>query len=672
RSARRLLQRALDGEARLRAMIETAPDGVLVIDSSGTVRSFNRACEQMFGYAADEVVGHSLHMLMPARLHEAHDEGMRRHIETGQGRIVGRRLEVPARHRDGSEFEVGLSVGEVRVGGEVLFIGIIADVSERKAAERALKSSEAQFRAVVETAVDGVILIDDEARILSFNPASSRIFGYGPEEVMGRAASLLVPPEHRAVFHQMFEDYKHNLGAAESGRVRQAKGLRKDGSQFPAELSLGHTYQGERLVVVGVVRDITERIEAEHERTALAERFHRAQKLDAVGRLAGGIAHDFNNILGAIMGYAAMLTEDLPEDAEEHRFAAQILQASRRGADLVRQLLTFSRQSGDSQAAPLDPAALAREVSGLLRAALPAAIRLEVTGETGEHWIRADATQIQQVLMNLCVNARDAIGEGSGHIDVALDVAEPAPPPTGTIRREGDETVLWLDAPARGPQVRITVRDDGGGIPPHVIERMFEPFFTTKPPGHGSGLGLAAVHGIVSDLGGAVEVRSRPGHGTSFAVYLPAVPPVEAEAGESEAGDGGSERVLFVDDEPALTMLAREALGRLGYRVSTFNDGAAALEALRGDRQGFDVVVTDQLMPDGTGMALLQEIRELREDLPVLICTGFSEGLDEAMVTANGGQGLLYKPLTGPELDRALRKVLGPAASQPPQAATAR
>jgi signal transduction histidine kinase/ActR/RegA family two-component response regulator len=373
------------------------------------------------------------------------------------------------------------------------------------------------------------------------------------------------------------------------------------------------------------------------ERVQLQEQFHQAQKLEAVGRMAGGIAHDFNNILAAMMGYASFLAEDLPPGSREQGFAGQVLVAGERAKSLVQQILAFSR-SRDVERRTIDPGRVVAETADLLRATLPKNVALLVEAEEGRRLVDANATQLSQVLMNLCLNAVDAIGPKQGSIRIFLEDAGaagdgalapvPSPDPAdggvlvsgaGRIRMR----VGMADLPASC--VRIAVEDTGSGMGRDVMERMFEPFFTTKGVGKGTGLGLAAVHGIVGAHGGALTVESEPGAGTRFAIYLPqaAERTLSPERGRPAAAPTGKGHILIVDDEEQVRDMLAHALERLGYDVATCTGALEAIEVMDEDPAAFDLVISDHMMPDMTGQQLATRLAVTHPGLGVVLCTGF-------------------------------------------------
>jgi CheY-like chemotaxis protein len=367
--------------------------------------------------------------------------------------------------------------------------------------------------------------------------------------------------------------------------------------------------------------------------------------MEALGTLAGGIAHDFNNMLAAIRGNARLAIEDLPPDSPAIASLREIERSSVRAAELVRQILTFSRQE-PSKRRPIDMRATVSEAVRLLRATLPAMIEINTDLASDLPMVRADPTQIHQVLMNLGVNAAHAIGARTGRIDVRLDLVDAAP-------GEGD--------PAPRPHVRLPMIDTGGGMDEATMERIFDPFFTTKPAGYGVGLGLSVVHGIMEAHEGAVAVESTPGRGATFSLYFPAIEsaPAPEPPPLAEAPAGAGQHILYVDDEDALVSLAERGLSRRGYRVSGYVSPARALEAFRADPQKFDFVVTDLAMPGMSGRDLASELLRIRPDIPIVLTSGRLMPAEVQEMQALGIRNVMPKPSSVDDLARMIAAVLG-------------
>ncbi|MCZ6871583.1 MAG: ATP-binding protein, partial [Gammaproteobacteria bacterium] len=379
------------------------------------------------------------------------------------------------------------------------------------------------------------------------------------------------------------------------------------------------------------------------EERRLQEQLRHSQKLETIGTLAGGIAHDFNNLLTPILGYATMLFESEPEPKRREQLAA-ISNATHRGKELVKQILTFSRQSQEPQSQILDLGPLIEEATHLLRATIPRSVEIEYRTDSLPMRVLADPGQMHQVIVNLGTNAAQAVPEGRGHIQIELQRTQ--------IHQHSP---LDLEP---GEYAEITVSDDGIGMNSYVLDRIFEPFFTTKDVGEGTGLGLAVVHGIVTGHRGHIDADSHVGEGTKFRVLLPlAASTTVAEETDRSEVHGTGERVLLVDDEAPVTHVTSELLRRLGYKVTASTDPKEALEIFRRDPAAFDVVITDSNMPKMTGYELARALRAVREDIPIILSTGM---LDDDPTLDGTISTIVTKPLSGLELSRVIREFIAP------------
>ncbi len=400
--------------------------------------------------------------------------------------------------------------------------------------------------------------------------------------------------------------------------------------------------------MITVLRDMTDRERSETERRALEERLRQAEKIEALGTLAGGVAHDFNNVIAAILGHAETLAGELPAGSAGREDAEQIAVAARRAKGVVQQILAFARRR-PPEAAPVDVARAVGEELPLVRAATPANVEIAVHTDPSAGAVRADPTQLHQVLLNLCSNARDAMAERGGRLEVRVEAAQ--------VPSAGAPPGL-----APGEYVRLVVSDTGHGMDPATRARAFEPYFTTKPVGAGSGLGLSVVQGIVTGLGGAVELQSELGVGTLIEIWLPRLGDAAPSPPRREpARAPDRRRVLLVDDDPPVARALARMLGRLGYEVTVEGTAEAALERVRGDPGGVDVVVTDQTLPRMSGDELTIALLAIRPSLPVLICTGYSARLDEGEARAIGARALLPKPIDLQQLGDAVAAALRPS-----------
>ncbi len=554
--------------------------------------------------------------------------------------------------------------------GRVVWNTVIVDVTDSKRSGDAMRDSEARFRQLLEyvpnVSVQGYGL---DLTTRYWNQASERLYGYTAEEAIGRSLlDLIIPPEMRTGV----------IGAVtemiESGLPIPAADLtlrRKDGTSV--EVYSSHVYlniPGREPEFYCIDFDLTERRESEAIRAQLQSQLRESQKMEALGTLAGGVAHDFNNIVAAIIGNVELALDDVPEGSPARTSLTEIRKASRRARDLVRQILAFSRrQLLERHVIDLEP--VVQESVRLLRATLPAGVELGLHVGDAVPGVLADATQIEQVLLNLCTNAWQAVqGAAQGRVEIRLE-AHRGVPAVWTAQNL-TEPASTGELPA--DWVRLTVRDNGQGMSEDTRERMFEPFFTTKPPGKGTGLGLAVVHGILRDHDAVLEVQSAPGVGSTFSVCFPAVVGATVAQAASPAPHTRDPRpvsprsahILYVDDDEMIAFLMERLLQRQGYRVTVFTHVAQALQAVRDGHEPFDLVITDYNMPGMSGLDFARAVKALRPDSPLAITSGYiSEELRE-QAPAAGVSELIHKPNTVEELfaavDRLARTVLQPVA----------
>ncbi|MEE8398028.1 MAG: ATP-binding protein, partial [Desulfobacterales bacterium] len=403
-----------------------------------------------------------------------------------------------------------------------------------------------------------------------------------------------------------------------------------------------------------MVEDITDRRHAQEEKDKIEAQLQQAQKMEAIGTLSGGIAHDFNNILGVIMGCTELSLMETPKEAPIHEYLSEVIKATDRARDLVKQILAFSRQ-GSEEEAPLAIGIIIKEALKMLRSSLPSTIEIKQNIQKDVGLIMADPTQIHRIIMNLATNASQAMAEEGGEID---------------FRLEGiaidDETAEQNPDLKSGPYVKLTVSDTGHGMAPDIVARIFEPYYTTKSIGEGTGLGLSVIHGIVQSHNGAIAVSSEPGRGTTFELYFPKIEFVgdRSETGETVNIPTGTERILFVDDEPSMARIYESMLQHLGYEASVRTSSREALEAFKAQPDKYDLVITDQTMPHLTGQMLARELVAIRPGIPIILCTGHSDSVNEDKMEAVGIRALVMKPISMAEIANAIRDVLDPASSE--------
>ncbi|MEV0901085.1 PAS domain S-box protein [Actinoplanes sp. NPDC049802] len=526
------------------------------------------------------------------------------------------------------------------------------------------------FEQLLDVAPDAILGADSSGRIVFVNAQAERLFGYDRAELIGRPVETLVPDELVSIHQSVRQRYVDHPVHRAMGAGRPLWARHRDGTVFPVEISLSGMRSPTGLIVCAAVRDISDRLQAEAERTRLREeaqqarlqeQLQRTQRIESLGQLAGGVAHDFNNLLAVIINYAAFISDSAAEQAgagpvpevwnQIHHDSQQILRAARRGGTLTRQLLAFARQEVTRPQA-VDLSTVVHEVEDMLRRSIGEHIRLVIDGDGGCGPVLADPGQLEQVLVNLAVNARDAM-PGGGTLTISTD---------NVIAARGDLTVPG-DHPSlpAGEYARLRVSDTGTGMPPEVIERVFEPFFTTKPVGKGTGLGLAMVYGIVTGAGGTVAIDSEPGRGTHIDVLLPVTSRRPASTGgEPEDADlrGHGETILLVEDEPSLRQICQRMLSADGYRVLDPDGADAALRWVADHPGEVDLLLTDVVMPQMLGTALAEEVTAAGNDIKVLYMSGYSTPLLDTQGAHDGDVALLEKPFTRAELLTAVHQAL--------------
>lgn len=531
-------------------------------------------------------------------------------------------------------FLIGVSVSILYTMGKI-------NITRQVQTEKALRESEARYRRLTENAQDVIWRTDTQGKILFVNAAVENLLGYSPEDVIGfELENYMVQDSIGRVAVEA------NIALAEqqprSHFRLEVDYIAKDGKTMPFEMVVVILFNetGGVSGYEGISRDISEKIRTEKE-------LRQAHKMEAIGTLAGGIAHEFNNILGIVLGNAELALDDTPEWKPTHGFLKEIRVASLRGKDVVKQLLSFSRKA-DQKKQPLKMSSVVKESMGLLRATIPANVVFEQNVAADAHTIMGDQIQIHQVLINLCTNAAHAMEEHGGRLKIIID---------NVVLEEQEPFFDQLLKP--GEYVRLAVCDTGHGIQPDTLERIFDPFYTTKEVGKGSGMGLAVVLGIMKGHDGGIRISSSFGQGTDVECYFPAVEAkLDDETGPQQALPGGSETILFVDDEESLARMGKQGLERLGYRVLTSTDPIEALELFRENPEGFDLVITDMSMPQMAGDRFIQELFTIRPDVKTIICTGFSHKIDGEKALRIGASAFIMKPVERENLARTVRQVL--------------
>jgi PAS domain S-box-containing protein len=513
--------------------------------------------------------------------------------------------------------------------------------------ETALIASEMRYRRLFETAKDGILILDAETGMVEdVNPYLTELLGLTKEQFLRRKIWDLGSFRNLIANQEKFAELKRTKYVRYDNLPLETA----DGRRIDVEFVSNVYLVNDSKVIQCNIRNITERRQAEAALQAsekrLEEHIRQSQKMEAVGTLAGGIAHDFNNILAAITGYTELSVMTLKENPEVREYLGEVLRAAKRATDLVRQILTFSRQQSPERR-PILLQSIVAEGATLLRATIPSIIKFEVSLAADAPMVLADATQIHQILMNLGTNAWQAMKDRPGCLQVKLEKF--------SVEASGVDAQLRLRP---GVYARVSVSDTGCGMDPATLRRMFEPFFTTKAPGGGTGLGLAVVHGIMDSHDGVIMAESKPGEGTVFRLYFPAYAGEAAAAEDGLVPRGHGERILVVDDEESLGQLGRKILATLGYTVEVATQPAAALAMVRADPGRFALVLTDQTMPGMTGLVFASQLRQIRPGLPIILMTGYSLSLTSEQLEAAGICQILLKPTTLYEFGAAMNTAL--------------
>ncbi|MGH7670840.1 MAG: PAS domain S-box protein, partial [Gemmatimonadaceae bacterium] len=624
-------------EEKFSKMFHSAPVGIAVSGlEDGVLFEVTREFERVRGYSRAESVGRP-----SSELGLWIDPALRaRLIARLSGGTGVNDVEVALRARNGSVVVVRSSFEPLTLEGQSYLLSAFVDITESRVAREALAQSEAYFRSLIEQALDIITVLNPDGSIRYTSPANERVLGYSADEVRGHPVFDFVHPDDVAAAKQTFFGALEQPGSVRSLEVRFRH---RDGTWHILE-AVGRSLCDDPSVGGAIINahDVTER-------RGLESQLLQARKMEAIGRLAGGVAHDFNNLLTVISGFSELMRVELSPGHPSLGYVEEIRRATNRATELTRQLLAFGRQQVLSPRV-LDLNELVRNMSAMLHRLLGGDVELVAELAESLAAVRADPGQMEQVIMNLAVNGRDAM-PGGGRLVIATAMAKGTEP--GEFHHEAP-----LGA---GPYVTLTVTDSGTGIEPAARARMFDPFFTTKEPGKGTGLGLSTVHGIVHQSGGGIGVSSEPGCGARFRIYLPMVtdafPPV-APATRPAAPAHGTETVLLVEDDDGVRRIASATLTQLGYRVLEASAAAEALSTVERHRGVIDLLITDIVMPGGNGRALAEAVLAMSPRIPVLFMSGYG---DESLIrhgVLESGIAYIAKPFEGSALARKVREVL--------------
>ncbi len=631
RLADTMRERAM-GDERMRAVVESALDCIISMGADGRVIEFNPAAERTLGYRRADVLGKSLaSLIIPPRFRDAHEAGLRRYLATGTGRILGQRIEMPALRADGTEILVELAI--TRIGSETpaVFTGFLRDISDRKRDEERLR----QLASLLDHAQDAIILRTLDNRITFWNEGAARLYGWSAGEVMGRSALALFYKDPGAFNLASERVTKDGLWVGELDKLVKDGGICTVESRW----TLVRDAAGTPTSVMVIETDITDRKDLE-------QQFLRAQRVESIGTLAGGIAHDLNNVLAPIMMSIDLLRQTVTGEEDQELLDAIAISA-KRGAEMVSQVLSFARGMGGRRIA-VRAKHLIGDVERIVTDTFPKNIDIRTLVRPDMWTIVGDPTQLQQVLLNLCVNARDAMPDG-GQISITAE---------NTAVNEEDAGPAGA---APGNYVCIEVEDTGVGIAPNVLGRIFDPFFTTKEIGKGTGLGLSTSLGIVTSHGGSLRVDSQVGRGTRFRILLPAqvdAPSESAELREPAPIRGNGETILVVDDEASIRQITAQTLEAFGYRVLTAADGAEAIAIYAEQHDTIAVVLTDMMMPVLDGASTIQVLLRMNPEVRIIAASGGTANRALASDSDKAVMQFLSKPFTAETLLAALQAVL--------------
>ncbi len=627
-------------ETRLANFLEGAPDATLIVDSHGKIAYVNSQAERLFGYSKATMLGRQIESLIPEGSRSSNSSLFAGSFEAPVFRSTGADIEITALHKDGSVIPVEISLSPLESEGEKLVACSVRDITERAAMEEALQQSEAQYRTIVDSAHEGIMLVDSDATISFANNRMAEMLGYEAEEMLGRTILELTHEEEGVITRKQKQISE---GMTEHCDCRY---VHKDGSDVWV-ITATTPLMDEDGKFVGSLLMVSDNTE---QRKLMAQ-LRQSQKMEVVGQLTGGVAHDFNNLLMVMLGNLQLLKGSLQQDESLHPLVQAALDAGSRGAELTKRLLAFSRKQ---ILAPevININQLVMDVKSLLKRTLGEEITLMIK-QGDELWsTEIDPSQLESSLVNLAVNARDAMPAGGTltveTINTTLDEAH-----------VGSQTEI----PA-GEYVLVRVCDTGTGMPKEVLENVFEPFFTTKEFGEGSGLGLSMVHGFVSQSNGYIDIESDVGHGTTFDLYLPrsrAATEAARASTQSKGVPSGQEAILVVEDQAAVRRITTRLLESLGYRVLEADSGAEALTRLD-EYEDIDLLFTDMVMPGGmSGAELVDEARQRRPDMKVLYTSGYTESTVLEKSASRSTEFLLNKPDRREELAQAIRDTLDAA-----------
>lgn len=637
-------------------LLEAFPDAVVAVDLDGTIVQVNSQAQELFGYDRDELIGQKVEMLVPESYRRQHHHHRQTFAKTPKTRRMGADLDLYGRRSNGSEFSVEISLSPISTENGAFVLSAIRDISDRKRiAEELRRANEELHRrtteqlgeyrsrlaSIIDSSEDAILSKDLNGIITSWNKGAERIYGYRTEEVVGKQISLLTTSDRPDEIPEILR----KIGRGERIENHESVRVTKDGRHLDVSVSVSplRNAAGDIVGASAIARDITIQKRAEGQ-------LRQSQKMEAIGRLAGGVAHDFNNVLGIINACAEFLRDRIDPSTEPSLYVENIKKAIERGTSLTKQMLAFSRTSA-IQPRVLDLNERLRDISKLLRPLLGADVEILVVPGTPSAVVEADPGQLDQVVVNLAVNARDAMPRGGKFI---LE--------TGTVRLD-ESFAEQHQAMAPGKYVMLTVSDTGSGMDEATVSRIFEPFFSTKEAGKGTGLGMATVYGIVKQSAGHILVYSEPGHGTTFKIYLPSAEHKIGAGSKPEVETVSPKRqgttILLVEDDEIMRSLTRKLLQEHGYTVIEADDGKSALEWMESHPNPIDLLLTDVVMRRMSGPELAERLNGSHPTLKVVYMSGYTGELMANREVLKFGVTLLEKPFSRTALLNTIHTTLG-------------
>ena len=615
----------------------------------------NQSFMSWTGYSSEEIIGNS-----PQDLHLwVNPEDPEKIASTlmAIGEVNG--TEIMLRQKNGNVRNVIFSARFIEIEQERYLLTLTSDITKRKQAENKLRDSRRRLAEIIEFLPDATVVIDGKGKVIAWNRAIEAMTGVKAKEMLGkgnRAYALPFYGERRPLLIDLAIQADPEVEKSYTTLERQRDTIFGEGvvpnlplgnRHLSATVSVFRNAQGKIVAAMECIRDRTEQVRTEEEKKKMQDQLFASQKMQAIGTLAGGIAHDFNNVLASMIGYTEMAIYMSKED-QTHKHLMHVIEAGERAKKLINQILAFSREK-EQERKPVNIGLIAKEVLELLRSILPTTIDIRQDIATECMAVLADPTQIHQIIMNLCTNAAHAMREKGGVMEVIIS----------NIEMTDDVHPCHPDL-KMGTNVLLTIRDNGHGIDPVILERIYDPFFTTKKPGEGTGLGLSVVYGVVKSYGGMITVQSDVGKGTTFNVYFPCMPDTVwvQERQDEEKLIGGHEQILCIDDEESITRLIHEFLESIGYKVVSTTNCLEALSVYKEDPHRFDLVITDLTMPQMTGLDLAEKILSIRPEIPIVLCTGYNETFTLEDIKRRGLKDLIVKPIALKSLALRVRRAL--------------